>query len=163
MRRNQIRTHGHTRGGRASPTYRSWQNMIARCAQPSNPAFAHYRERGIAVCARWQRFENFLADMGERPAGKHLFTVERVDNNAGYEPGNCRWATWRDQGNNRSTNIFFEYEGRRFTMAELARHTGVKKDVLRTRLCRSKRAWTVEGAVRTPVIPRKMRRAGVCA
>lgn len=99
--------------------------------------------------------------MGERPSLDH--TIDRIDNDLGYTPENCRWATKREQGNNRVTNIFFEYEGRSFTMAELARHTGVEKEVLRKRLCRSKRPWTVEGAVKTPVIPRQQRRSGICA
>lgn len=78
--------------------------MIARCTQPSNPAFAHYKKRGIAVCNRWYKFENFLADMGERPGGKREYTLERVDNNGNYERGNCKWATWKVQGNNRTSN-----------------------------------------------------------
>jgi hypothetical protein len=98
--------------------------------------------------------------MGERPAG---LTLERIDNARGYEPGNCRWATRQEQGNNRSTNIRFTYQGRLFTLAELARHTGVKKDILRTRLCRSDKPWTVEGAVSTPVIRRQDRRANIVA
>lgn len=155
--------HGHTCVNGVpyrTPTYRSWQAMVGRCTQPSSFAFEHYRKRGITICAHWRKFDNFLADMGERP---ERLTLERIDNTKGYEPGNCRWATRREQGNNRSTNIHFEYEGRQFTMAELARHTGVEKEVLRKRLCRSKRPWTVEGAVRTPVIARKDRRAGIVA
>lgn len=134
--------------------------MIGRCTQPSNAAFEHYQKRGIGVCAHWRKFGNFLTDMGERGDG---LTLERIDNTKGYEPGNCRWASRRDQANNRGTNVRFIYEGRSFTMAELVRHTGVEKEVLRKRLCRSKRPWTVEGAVRTPVIARRDRRAGIVA
>lgn len=92
------RTHGHTRGGR-SPTYICWMAMRARCANPKDPGFGYYGGRGITVCDRWRgSFENFLADMGERPEG---LTLDRVDNSGNYEPGNCRWATWSEQNLNR--------------------------------------------------------------
>jgi hypothetical protein len=78
--------------------------MIARCTQPSNPAFAHYQQRGIHVCDEWRSFENFLADMGERPGGKREYSIERADNDKGYEPGNCVWATWKEQGANKTPN-----------------------------------------------------------
>lgn len=151
------RTHGQSSAnGKRTPTYSSWQNMIARCTQPSNPAYEHYKKRGITVCERWLSFENFLADMGERPAG---MTIDRFPNNDGnYEPNNCRWATKREQANNRSTNVTFDYHGKTYTLAELAREAGVEKDILRTRLIRQT-GWTVEGALRTPTILRKNRRA----
>ena len=143
--------HGHTApsaGGR-TPTYRSWQNMVARCSQPSNPAFRAYKKRGITLCARWREFENFLADMGERPPGS--YTLDRINNDSNYEPGNCRWATKREQANNRSTNVIFEYRGRNLTFAQLVLETGVSKDILRSRLLRGKGGpWTVEDAVLTP-------------
>lgn len=146
--------HGHTWEGGKSPTYRAWQNMLARCTQPSNPSYPHYRDLGITVCKRWRSFDNFLADMGERPGGPHEYTVERLDNSGNYRPGNCQWATWRAQGNNRSTNVRFEYRGRMYTLPELARETGVSKELLRARLVRAPRKWTVAGAVETPVLPK---------
>lgn len=137
-------THGYT----GSPTYSSWQNMLARCLHASNPAFAHYRKRGITVCEKWLTFENFLADMGERPVST---TIDRRDNDGNYEPGNCRWATKQEQANNRFTNIRFDYQGQRFTISELARHTGVSKWLLRDRLVKRQRGqWTVETAVSAP-------------
>jgi hypothetical protein len=152
-------THGHTRShnDQPSPTYRSWTSMIARCTQPSNPAFAHYKRRGIKVCRRWRKFENFFLDMGERPDGTSL--DRWPDNDGMYEPGNCRWATKQQQGNNRISNIHFTYRGQQYTLADLARATGVAKDTLRVRLVRPG-GWTVEAAVETPVIPRKERRKG---
>jgi len=95
------RRHGHSpRNGKLSLTYHSWQAMKLRCYYPSQPGFKNYGARGIAVCDRWRNsFENFLADMGERPEGK---TLDRYPNNDGnYEPGNCRWATLSEQQRNR--------------------------------------------------------------
>lgn len=89
--------HGHGTVSK-TPTYRSWQHMLGRCLNPSNDEFANYGGRGITVCARWREsFANFLADMGERPAGT---TLDRVDNSGCYEPGNCRWATSSQQATN---------------------------------------------------------------
>ena len=89
-------THGHA--GRRSPTYSSWAAMITRCSNPKIREWEHYGGRGITVCERWLKFENFLADMGEKPAE---LTLDRIDNDGNYEPGNCRWATRSDQIRNR--------------------------------------------------------------
>lgn len=87
-------THGQT----SSPTYLSWAAMLGRCNNPNNNRFYTYGARGIKVCKRWKGFENFLIDMGERPKGK---TLDRVDVNKGYSLKNCRWATRKQQANNK--------------------------------------------------------------
>src|SRR5579859_7426474 len=95
--------HGHlvgsTSGKRVTTkTYRCWANMMNRCRNPNADRWLDYGGRGITVCERWTAFENFLADMGEAPAG---LTIERRDNDKGYEPGNCYWATYAEQNHNR--------------------------------------------------------------
>jgi hypothetical protein len=100
--------HGHSKEHGKSPTYHSWENMLKRVRDPNNHNYPDYGGRGITVCERWQGqlrgkrrfggFENFLADMGERPEGK---TLDRIDVNEDYEPGNCRWATVQEQRANR--------------------------------------------------------------
>lgn len=99
-RRN--RRHGHRLGpGNAVPTspeYRSWSSMVTRCENPRFKDFRHYGGRGISICARWREsFQTFLADMGPRPRGRSL---DRIDVDGNYEPGNCRWATAKQQRQN---------------------------------------------------------------
>ena len=86
-------------GMHGTPTYRVWNGMTQRCLNPKNGRWDDYGGRGITVCERWQIFENFVADMGERPEGE---TLDRYPNqNGNYEPGNCRWATAEQQGQNK--------------------------------------------------------------
>jgi len=92
-------THGNTRGGKETRTYRSWRSMMKRCYNKNTKDFSNYGGRGITVCERWRNsFESFLSDMGERPESK---TLDRIDVNGNYEPSNCRWATHVEQSYNK--------------------------------------------------------------
>lgn len=88
-----------------TPEYRAWYNLIERCTKIENSRFKDYGGRGIAVCERWlYSFQNFLSDMGFRPSSEH--SIDRVNNDGNYEPGNCKWSTPTEQANNRRNNVF---------------------------------------------------------
>ena len=115
-----------THGLSGTPTYRSWQ-MMRRRASGFNPRWYS----GVTVCDRWQSFENFLADMGVRPAGK---TIDRIDNSKGYEPGNCRWATASEQQSNKRSNVILELNGKRQCVDHWAKELGIPKARIHKRI-----------------------------
>lgn len=115
-------THGH--GNRKDPTYKAWIELKLRCENPNNHGYKDYGGRGIKVCERWQNsFENFLVDMGERP-GKD-YSIDRIDVNGDYCPENCRWATRKEQCNNRRSNIKIEYQGKVQTLMQWCEELGL--------------------------------------
>jgi hypothetical protein len=114
-------------GGTGTTEHDIWRAMIERCR---NPKFKDYAGRGISVCQRWlDSFEDFLADMGHRPSSGH--SIERERNEENYEPGNCVWATAKQQGRNKRNNILVEYAGRTMVLSEAAEVAGINY----------KRAW----------------------
>ncbi len=131
-------THGHSRLGKVSKTYRSWSSMKRRCNAPKGKNWENYGGRGIKVCERWLKFENFLEDMGERPEG---LTLERIDNNEGYNPSNCRWIPLKEQARNKRVSVFVNYKGTRRTIAEWSRALQINVNTLRSRL---KSGWSIE-------------------
>ena len=120
-------------GRRYTREYVAWSNMKTRCTNEANDNFKFYGARGIEVCARWLLFSNFYADMGECPPG---LTLERIENDKGYEPGNCRWATRKEQGRNRRSNRLITCGGVTKLLIEWAEDMGLTKGALIQRMRR---------------------------
>ncbi len=142
-------THGYTteanNKGRAGE-YRIWHGMKQRCLNPNYPAYPDYGGRGVTVCEPWRTsFESFLADMGPRPSPRH--SIERIDNDKGYEPGNCRWATPLDQSRNRRSNRVLTFRGQTKPVSAWASELGIKAAAIINRL---DRGWSAEKALSTP-------------
>lgn len=139
--------HGHKRKDNVSPEYISWLAILARCTNPNNPNFQRYGARGISVCERWRNnFESFLEDMGTRPSRNH--SVERIDNSGNYDPANCKWATAKEQANNRRSSRFVDLHGERKTLSEWCQLKGLGRSTVSQRL---RYGWTVEKALLTPL------------
>ena len=120
-----------------------WRAMRDRCRYPTDPRYDDYGGRGIKVCERWREFRNFIADMGPRPSPKHQ--IDRYpDKNGDYEPGNCRWATSREQNNNKRTNRLLTFNGETRTAQEWGRKIGIRGSTIRYRL---DRGMTIEQAL----------------
>lgn len=146
---DRSRTHGETRmvSGKSvrTPEYQSWCHMINRAvtAKPGSRPYRYYRARGITVCERWLKFENFLEDMGRKPGPK--YSIEREDNDGNYEPDNCFWATKKQQlRNTRRTNLI-EFRGEKQCLSDWARSIGIANATLRYRIKR----WGLESALLT--------------
>lgn len=126
--------------------YFAWHDMQSRCTKQEHISFANYGGRGISICRRWDTFERFFEDMGRRPGPK--YSLDRVDNNGPYSPANCRWATPKQQQNNRRCNKFYEYCGHSKTAPQWARLVGIDASVLTARL---KLGWKMERALHTAI------------
>jgi hypothetical protein len=138
--------HGAKAGGRQSREYNAWNHAKRRCFTPSTSSFRYYGGRGITMCERWANdFAAFLADMGECPDGHSL---DRINNDGNYEPGNCRWATRLDQNNNRRKNVRYEFEGERRTIGQIARMASVNYASLFIRLRSGQSAVDAIAAIR---------------
>lgn len=135
-------THGLSR----SPTYRSWNAMMMRCTNPLTRRYDRYGGRGIKVCDRWTTFASFLDDMGPRPRGASL---DRINNDGNYEPGNCRWATRVMQRRNMDENTTITYGGLTLTLAEWAERLGMAHHTLRWRYVRQ--GWSAERSLTEPI------------
>jgi|GEM_PF-2042297 len=132
-----------------TPTYRAWINMRRRCQDPKDKSYQRYSSRGITVCARWQEFENFLADMGERPDG---MTLERKDNDKGYSPDNCIWATKKAQVRNRECTQYLVINGVKRPTAAWCEIYGIKRKIVQNRLANG---WDDHRALTFPVHKRR--------
>jgi len=141
-------------GASRSPEYKIWCTMKRRCTDPSSPTYKRHGARGITVCQRWlHSFADFIADMGPRPSAAH--SIDRIDNEGNYEPGNCRWATREEQMGNTRHTPRFTHQGTTKTLVEWAAHLGINTDTLRHRLMRKK--WPVDLALTTPVCQARSR------
>lgn len=129
--RHPMLRHGHARSGAETPTFKTWKHMVQRCNDTRCERYSRYGGRGIRVCDRWRSFENFLADMGEKPEG---MTLDRIDNDGHYQPGNCRWASRLKQANNKSNNRIVRALGQSMTASEWERKTGVLSTTIRARI-----------------------------
>lgn len=118
---------------RYTPTYNSWKAMRQRCRDPHDTRYAQYGGRGVVVCARWDSFENFVADMGVRPKGK---TLERNNRNGHYCKENCSWKTPREQANNRTSCVEITYNGKRQNLTQWGIELGIQRGTLYARLRR---------------------------
>lgn len=145
--------HGHAPRGTVSPEYSSWRAMLSRCERAADISYANYGGRGISVCHGWRdSFEQFLLDIGPRPSLDH--SLDRIDVNGDYEPANCRWATRREQGANRRSNVNLQWAGKLQSVAAWSRELGIKKITLYKRLGRG---WSADATLGTPVSAEKLR------
>lgn len=137
------RTHGHTSFKSVSREYWCWQAMKSRCLNNKNISYKNYGGRGIRVCERWiNSFENFLADMGRKPSLKH--SIERINNDGNYEPGNCRWATRAEQIANTRSAKRYSFNGLTMRLFEWADFHKLNRQVLYQRMYRK---WSFERAI----------------
>lgn len=124
--------HGFAPAGKQSPEYQCFHNMHYRCSNENCDHYKNYGGRGIKVCDRWSKFENFIADMGVKPSRSH--TIERIDNNGDYEPSNCRWATRTEQARNKRNNLIINCFGRNVTLAEASEMSGINYGTILSRI-----------------------------
>jgi hypothetical protein len=137
-------THGHSRGKKVTPTYRAWAAMNNRCYKPNDARYADYGAKGVEVCDAWRLdFSAFLADVGERPEGR--YSLDRIDPNGNYEPGNVRWATPEEQNRNKRATKRYEFRGARLTVSEIAERANMPYELIHARVV--KQRWTTEEAV----------------
>lgn len=149
----RLTKHGHATGGKISPELTAWNNLRGRCYDHADKSYATYGRRGIRVCDRWMGengFPAFIADMGPRPSTQH--SIDRIDPNGDYEPNNCRWATAREQQNNRTDNHRITWNGRTQNISEWSRELGISPHTLGKRIER----WPIDRAMSAPL--RKDRR-----
>lgn len=119
-----------------TPTYKSWSEMKYRC----NHNIKKYKN--ISYCERWEKFENFLEDMGKRPLGT---TLDRIDFNGNYEPKNCRWATIEEQQNNKSSNKYYLINNQKLTLSQIARKYNISRSNLANKIYIYK--WDINKAI----------------
>jgi hypothetical protein len=136
--------HGHSRGYKHTSTYSTWSHMLTRCRNRRNDSYDRYGGRGIKVCKRWLKFENFILDMGERPTG---LTLDRINPNLGYHKVNCRWATKKTQSRNKLTLLKITVGGLTRLACEWSEDLGLRPSEVARRV---RRGWSLSRAATTP-------------
>lgn len=142
---------GNSRGTVHKLTYQTWMRMRERCHNPNKSRWSDYGGRGITVCERWNDFNNFLEDMGERPSRE--YSIDRIDPDGNYEPGNCRWATDKEQRRNKTNTLYAEYQGKRWKLIELCESLGLPYQNVMGRY--RNLGWSIEKALFDPIKTRK--------
>lgn len=135
LRKAVAATRNFSHGMTDSDEFSVWKNMLSRCLNPNTDGYERYGGRGIRVCERWMKFENFYADMGNRPNG---MTIDRKNNDLGYSPENCRWADKKTQVRNRRCTVVLEFNGISKPLAEWAEILGISYHTLRNKLRRGR-------------------------
>lgn len=143
----QYKTEHHGQTG--TPLYRAWSALVCRCVSERNENFENYGGRGITVCEEWRNSFKSFADWSMENGFKEGLSIDRIDNNKGYSPDNCRWVTMKVQGNNRRSNRLITYKGKTQTMAQWADELGMNYRTLKSRINQMK--WSIEEAFETPV------------
>lgn len=147
MRKGLRLTHGESRRNKTSQEYRIWTGLRRRCRDEHDPAYPRYGGRGVNMCDRWfDSFETFLLDMGRCPPGHSL---DRIDNEKGYSPANCRWSTPKEQSNNRRSNRRIVFNGEVKTLAQWSEIIAIPYHTLKSRTGRL--GWSAERAFTEPV------------
>jgi len=144
----------NTHGLSHTPEWNIWSDMKRRCRDPRVRSYEYYGARGITVCSRWMRFENFLSDMGKRPGPK--YSLERKDNNGNYEPSNVVWATVEQQRSNNRRNLRFDWRGQSLTLTQISKACGIGFYTLKSRVFLQH--MTIEEATSKPVPKRSPRK-----
>lgn len=143
--KNNAFIHGYARVKKQFPEYICWASMKQRCGDPKHKSYKNYGGRGIGVCERWMHsFENFLEDMGNRPTKLH--SVDRINVNGNYEPGNCRWATKKQQMRNMTTNRMLEFDNKIQCVSDWAEEVNIAATVISKRLARG---WSINKSLTT--------------
>lgn len=124
--------HGYSLSKSVRSEYSTWNTMKARCLNPKNKSFHSYGGRGISLCDRWLKFNNFIIDMGDKPSTRH--SIDRINNDGNYEPGNCRWATRKEQGRNMRSNRLITHDGQIKCLSEWGEYFGLSRKLTIKRL-----------------------------
>lgn len=147
-------THGHTKKQKWSKQYRTWINISQRCTNPNQGNYHLYGGRGITMCERWRKFENFLDDMGKPPTARHQ--IDRINNNEGYSPTNCRWATPEQNGRNKRNNHILTWNGMSKCLSQWSEEFCIPYCTLRMRI---RRDWSIQKALTTPIRKKRTKNA----